>query len=126
MSADCDLDLTALTELTGGNPGVENALFELFIRNANDAVEGLRAAHGEKNNAGWRMHAHYLKGAASNLGAATLSFLCAQAEAMAGADRDALASMLRDIEAESTAICSLLERRMTGSTIPPDTSQAST
>ena len=117
METDCDLDLTALSELTGGDSYLESALFEVFISNANEAIDALRTALADRNDADWRKHAHYLKGAASNLGASQLTSLCSQAETMSCADHDALAAALRNIEQSSTTICSLLERRMTS----PDT-----
>ena len=90
-------DLRAL----GAAPDFLAELVDLYLREADLHVGRIRAAFDVRDAQGLEHAAHTLKGASGNLGARTLSSLCAELQAVARAvDWARAADLVRRIEAE--------------------------
>ncbi len=75
------VDLSHLNLLTGGDPGREKMLSDVFIKAGADCLKMMRKnLTGEASDDDWRMAAHKMKGSSAQLGANALSALCSRAE----------------------------------------------
>lgn len=67
------VNLDNLREMTEGDPILEQALFEEFIRSAEACIAIMNAHCDHGSQEEWRKQAHALKGIAANLGAEQLA-----------------------------------------------------
>lgn len=80
LSTSTPVDLTRLREFTEGDKETERMVINLFLNNAYETVDKIRAAKEEGDAKNWQEAIHSFKGSSGNLGAMSLHALCAEAE----------------------------------------------
>jgi HPt (histidine-containing phosphotransfer) domain-containing protein len=86
---------------TESSPGFLAELIDLFLKEAAQHVAKLRAASEGRDLGALERAAHTLKGSSGNLGAETLSRLCARLQTAAkAAEWDGILALLADLERE--------------------------
>lgn len=79
MDAPAPIDWDHLARFTGGDPGIEGEVLDLFC----EQIEiWLRALTPDADAETWRSAAHTLKGASKGVGAFAMGAACADAEAL--------------------------------------------
>ncbi|MEO1092339.1 MAG: Hpt domain-containing protein [Pseudomonadota bacterium] len=89
-------DRGRLSGFSGGDPGLERELVDLFLETAALYVDRLKRAVDDPD--AWRSTAHALKGASANIGAVAVAKLAAQQE-QATPNLAALDSLVAEIAA---------------------------
>lgn len=105
-------DLAHLRSMTHGDTELENRLFDLFISSTERCIPTFKDALQRRSHRDWSREAHYLKGAAANLGALRLSSLAAVAECLVEPDWAIYDDLLRDLEREYLALVNRLRSLM--------------
>lgn len=80
MDGNPPVDLEHLRLFTDGDKEEEQALFTLYLDQAQQSVQILKSSISEQDNEKWRSEAHRFKGSSANFGATKLQELCEAAE----------------------------------------------
>ena len=105
------VDMHHLRMFTDGNLAEEKTLFGIFMSNADETVSRLQESLHKQDSESWRKAAHRLKGASGNLGAGTLSDLCAQAEKASGFNAEIWSGYMQAIDAELNRVRSFIHQQ---------------
>lgn len=98
---------------TDGDPVQEHELIEIFLTYGEETIALIRMAMENSDYAQWRSMCHKLKGSAANLGAISLSHVCAVAEALPDPIGEAHAKIFDNINSEYGIIARELQVRLT-------------
>ncbi|MDF2965616.1 MAG: hypothetical protein K0Q51_1004 [Rickettsiaceae bacterium] len=94
------VDLTNFREIAGGDKALEKALFEEFIKSADQYIIALSQESFKGGNENWRETAHAFKGIALNLGALALGELCKNAQEASEESKEFKLNLLNKIKQE--------------------------
>ena len=102
------IDMDHLHMFTEGDPEEERQLFELFFEQVDLSIAELKKSCANDDNEEWRKAAHKLKGSAANLGANSLSKVCADAEAKCEEEQIVREAMLAEINMKASELRNFL------------------
>ncbi len=114
------IDWTRLRLFTDGDAAMKRKLATLFITHATDSINMMRdSIAGDAATAlAWKNAAHKLKGSAANLGANTLSHVCAQAEYAHTANASVRQAAFDRLSAAYNQVCEALIMKLKDENIP--------
>lgn len=103
------VDLTALREITDGDPELERELFQVFFASAETCIIALDASTGVDTQETWRKQAHAFKGIALNIGAQELGAWCKKAQDASSESAQHKHALLQDIKTAYAQVTAFLK-----------------